>query len=526
MSIDNRTELNDCDSATGWSGDGSTPAVNTTVGQRYQGTGSIESQHTNADEHMSTTEDSLNTGTFSIDMSDVTLYLLLKDNLVDTLANGGVQFVIGDGTDKIGYDIGGNDSVGLPLNPFFNCYKLDVSNRPAAFTVFSGVEANLTVTAITEVGIGTLHLAKAVGNVANIFVDYISYIANGSAALTINGGTVGTPETMADVQGDDVTNGWGLVSNPQGKQYNFFGPTEWGDGATSDSYFQADDEQWFFVGGVVGAGNFDFGLVANATGTNSFVINNTVAVNLDVRAAFDFNITNFDIIKLTNMTFTDFGVISFPTVDAGNKFANACTFNNCDQVVISTMDIDGATFNGTTDANGAVIITSDSSNFTNPTFNSDGAGHAIYITATGTYSFDGHTYSGFGADGTTDAVVYNNSGGSVTINVVGAGDVPTVRNGAGASTTVNANVNVTFDKLKDNTEVRVFLAGTQTEIAGVENATTGTTDNRSFTFSYAAATSVDYQIINKQYVIIRVEGYTIPSNDITIDIAQRLDLNY
>ena len=37
-----------------------------------------------------------------------------------------------------------------------------------------------------------------------------------------------------------------------------------------------------------------------------------------------------------------------------------------------------------------------------------------------------------GADGTTDAAIYNNSGGAITLNISGGGDTPTVRNGASA----------------------------------------------------------------------------------------------
>ena len=243
MSVDNRTELNDCDNVTGFVGDGASPALNTLTGQRYEGTASIDTQHTNADEQMHTTQTSGGGGTFNLDLSDSTLYLMVKDSLVDTFANGGVQFVIGDGTDLIGYDVGGNDAVGLPLEPFYNAYKLDVSVQvasPGANNAYTGTEAALAQTAITQMGYGSLHLAKAQGNVPNVFLDRMTYIANGSYALTINGGTAITPETMADVQGDDVTNGWGMVNNPLGLQYGFFAPTEWGDATTLSSYFEAE----------------------------------------------------------------------------------------------------------------------------------------------------------------------------------------------------------------------------------------------------------------------------------------------
>ena len=70
----------------------------------------------------------------------------------------------------------------------------------------------------------------------------------------------------------------------------------------------------------------------------------------------------------------------------------------------------------------------------------------------------------------------------------------------------------------------------QTEIDGIEDATTGTTDNRSFTWSAAAATVVDYVIHNWQpgvpvYQSIRVDDYTVPSSDTSIPIQQTIDRN-
>lgn len=76
------------------------------------------------------------------------------------------------------------------------------------------------------------------------------------------------------------------------------------------------------------------------------------------------------------------------------------------------------------------------------TFTQWDAGHVFEITSTGTYSFDNLKFSGYGADASNAAVVYNNSGGAVTINIINGGDTPTVRNGTGATTTVNNTVTV------------------------------------------------------------------------------------
>jgi hypothetical protein len=177
---------------------------------------------------------------------------------------------------------------------------------------------------------------------------------------------------------------------------------------------------------------------------------------------------------------------------------------------------------------GAVgVLSDDPSLIEDCSFLSDGTGHAIELTTPGTYTFSGNQFSGYAASGDTgNEAIYNNSGGPVTLNIAGGGSTPSVRNGSGASTVVNNNVSVTFTGMKDNTEVRVYEAGTTTEIAGTENATSGSPDNRSFTFSEQASVSVDYVIHNLGYEQIRVNAFSIPTLDATIPIQQRRDRNY
>lgn len=149
-----------------------------------------------------------------------------------------------------------------------------------------------------------------------------------------------------------------------------------------------------------------------------------------------------------------------------------------------------------------------------------GGGHAIRITSAGTYTFIGNTFAGFGADGSNGAAIFNDSGGAVTINVTGGGSTPTVRNGSGASTTINNNRTVTLTGLKNPSEVRVFSAGTQTEIAGQENVTTGT-----FAFSVGSGVSIDVSILALGYQNMRLLAYSTTS-DATIPVSQVIDRQY
>lgn len=220
-------------------------------------------------------------------------------------------------------------------------------------------------------------------------------------------------------------------------------------------------------------------------------------------------------------------------IPAGITLTNP-TFSNCDAVTLTAAG--DAISNGTinkhnTIAGNPFITTNDLAKIANTAFdNTAGVGHAILINTIGTYTFTGNTFTGYGADASTSAAIYNNSGGLVTINVGGGGGTPTIRNGAGASTTINATTTVTFAKLKDNSEVRVYRTDTGVEIAGIENVTAGTVDNRTFAWSAAVGLSVFYVIHNflsgvKMYASIRVEGYIVPSAATTIDIQQVVDRN-
>jgi len=510
MSVDLRTELNACDAVTGFTGDGPV-SVDNTAGFVYEGTNAISTQHSNTDEHIYTTSIG---GTR--DLSDATCYMILKDNLVETAANGGVQYVLGDGTDRVGFGVGGNDSPGMPLDVFWNSYKLDVTERANApyNNVYAGVLANLTVASITSVGLGTVHLAKAQGNVDNIKLDRFSFHANGSYALRINGGTVGTPETTADVLGDSITNGWALLANPAGAQYSWFGPTEWGNpAATADAYFRAVDEQWTLFCGAVGATHFPLRNVGNATDTISFELDGVTITNIGTRAQWDMSDTNVDFIKLDGSTFIDLGAITGFAHVANDKYFRNCVFTNNDQHNFGTGELTDCIFNGTTDANGAILIdtTLQTANQTGLVFNQDGSGHGVEITAAGTYNLSGWVFNDFstgtdangGSTGDANAAIYVNVAvGTVIINI-SDGLTPSVRS-AGATVTVNNNVNGTFTGMKDNTEIRIYdLSGN--ELAGIENATAGTTNNRSFTASISGGTPVRVAFMNLDW--------RVPPND-------------
>ncbi len=78
---------------------------------------------------------------------------------------------------------------------------------------------------------------------------------------------------------------------------------------------------------------------------------------------------------------------------------------------------------------------------------------------------------------------------------------------------------LTLTNLKNPTEIRVYEAGTQTEVAGQEDVTSGT-----FSATISVA-SVDIQIISLDYKIARLESLDM-SSDVSIDVVQFLDRSY
>jgi hypothetical protein len=249
-------------------------------------------------------------------------------------------------------------------------------------------------------------------------------------------------------------------------------------------------------------------------------------------------------VDFTNITFLALGTVAkgrFECIDDADVNITSCTFNSMDTFVFkssTTVDLSNFILCGAITQGGALIsdslfdrstasvalLSGNPANLSGNSFVSDGTGHAIEITTPGTYTFAGNSFSGYaGTDGSTgNEAIYNNSGGAVTLNITSGGDTPTIRNGAGASTTVNSNISITLTGLQNPSEVRVFNAGTQTERSGTgaENVTTG-----SHTFSVPASTSIDISVLSLGYQNLRLLAFS-SSADVSIPIAQVLDRQY
>ena len=472
MAVDNRTEINDCEGPTTQFDGSDVGAVDSEL--FYQGSASISAQFSNAQEFIIAHQNGAGTN-LNLNLSDATVWVIVKDNLVASEALNGMQVVLGDGDanndPNQGYVIGGSDNPGLVLGKQFYCLRLDVSNRAGLTVIQHRNNGAPTFTAIGSVGYGALHAIAARGNVDNLFLDRITFHPNGSYAFTIDSGTSGTPITFDALQTQDdnpATGGWGLFGAGVGSSFTLFASMEWGTPTgTADSYFSQSDSQIYFDGQQLGAGHFIFRTIGNSTGTNSFVLNNCVLVSAGEPAIWDYTDVNMNILDIQDTQYIDMGTIAWPVTGGTTRQVLNSSFINCGQVDFSTITATGCSIIGGRNANGGILLdaSGNSTNQTNLTFTSDGTGHGVEITAAGTYTFTNWNFSGYStaspgtnstpSSGSTDAMVFNNSGGAVTITIFGGTNV-TVRNAASSTTTVVVTVTVTISGLLGNTEVSVL----------------------------------------------------------------------
>jgi hypothetical protein len=388
----------------------------------------------------------------------------------------GFGILLGDGTNDRVYSVGGNTNYGSFVQGWSG-FRLNVSNLPTVHRNITGSGSPNTAN-ITRIGYGMNYAISAFGKIDNLFYDIIRSIGNGSPALTIGGGSPLDPGTWAEVTADDASTAankaYGVmrILTSGSKAYELTFGIEIGDSGTGSSNFQDNNFQIVIVGTNMSAGAMDVTALANGTGTNVLVLEDGVLAGVDTVSNWDLSNSNLNTLQFNRMTCSDLGTITFPSSGGTLREVKDCTFNNCGQVTIgNNLTFSGCLFNGTTDANGALLFDSDTddTNTENLTFISDGSGHALYITKGGTYVLDGYTFTGYGADGTTDAAVYNDSGSPVTLNIVN-GSSPTVRNGTGATTTVTQSATLTVAGAWADSEIRIYETGTTTEVAGIENS--------------------------------------------------------
>jgi hypothetical protein len=499
----------------------------------------------------------------NISLSDTLVYV--QTSVVatqDPWDQGGVNtphgLLLGDGTNEIAFYYSGNDrrqfshDTDGPVG--WQCFVLDGSqaqlkNQAGETYAVSGSWANFlsNIGSISSVGIYFTTLSKALGGGVNCYVDIIRY---GNDGLRITGGTPTEggwgmfSEIVAEDKSTDNLKAHGIIREYTAGIYGCQGPLTFGDSGTAiDSHFFDDGVVVAFEDRAIDDDKYYFHVEGNSGADNDFILSNSTISTAGPYVTCDFSSGNIDTLTLDTVVFSNLGnSITFSnSADATGHTVDSCTFTGCGQidpgdVTFSNNVISGSVANDL----GALLLDADgASNLSNLSFigidtGTNGIGHAIYIPpgATGTYTLSNFAYSGYGSTGTTDAAVYNNSGGSVTLEING-GDSPTYYNGAGSSTSI-VNTKTLTVSVKDTSTIAIPYASVRIENSGTGALIADGIANNLGIFTYSSYNYVgdeDVDVVVRRnspgetrYLPVR-QPATIDNNGLTITIQLTEDSN-
>jgi hypothetical protein len=541
---DNRIVWSDADSATNWSATATAAAADPVPVEATNRIGYVVG---------AATQDAFFTSTARALNNHIVYCWVFGRIVADTLVNGGYSIHIGDGTNRVAYHVAGDDVAGFrhesgPVG--WQCLVLDTANLPSTKTIRAGSEATLLTnlsTSITQIGTTCKSLLAAPGMSPTYAADIIRILdpaVNDGCAITVTGGASGTPGKFSEIAVEDRSTGdqkaHGVIRELGPGVFGVQGPMRFGNPTgTASSWFEdknvtiiLEDRnflttryKFFITDNGVGTTTFKFGdkigAGTSALGNNGVTILSTSDVGGSFDSSTDTDVTDVFIYGSRFVSLTEGISFRDPQEWINNSFVGCGQINPNNAIMVNSEIVNSVAssallwnFNGNT--NGKL----DGCSFLSP-----GTGHAIELgsnTPTG-ITFNNISFSNYGASGTTNAAVYNNSGKHIAITIAG-GTIPTIRNGVGALTTIISGlVTITLSNLKTNTEVRIYqdsggLNGT--EIDGIENSST------SFSFSVASSSVINIIINNLNYLPADIWGFTVPSTDTTIPISQVIDRQY
>jgi hypothetical protein len=186
----------------------------------------------------------------SADLSGSRIYIWMRCNgEVDTQANGGFGIVVGDGTNRRAYYVGGNDAMGFQVGAW-QCLMLDCDNPPTGYNAEQGSSAP-DFTQVTQVGVRFKTLTATLGNNDNVFWDIARY----GTGISVTGGTSGDYADLSLIEADDASTAsgkaYGIIREIDTGVYGVQGDIIFG---TATTYFACDDDEIIVEDHVHGSG--------------------------------------------------------------------------------------------------------------------------------------------------------------------------------------------------------------------------------------------------------------------------------
>jgi hypothetical protein len=442
---------------------------------------------------------------------------------LQTKANGGIRLFAQDTGGAIGYwYLGGIDT-------YDGGWVLLQVDMDAAFDSGS---ANRTI--INRTGF-TLNLTGAPRNATNCWYDYLVR-GNG---LTVTGGTSGDAVLLDGISSVDASNGYGAVRKVNGV---YFVNTNLILGTASNIFFEDSNQIIVFEDQPVDSDLYK--ILATGTGTTSFKLTSSVIKSASTLTRFDLllgdanlntlefagnSVVNADQVRFKSGQTIDTVVFQNCTdIAPTGATVTGSTFSQCGTVTLGASTLTGCSFLGSTGTS-ALLAGSSVAGVTNTEFVRGATGHAIEITATGTYTFTGLSFSGYAAsNGSTgnETVFVNVGSGSVTINTDSAISVRT----AGATVTVVAGQRtLTVTGVVPGSDVVIYdsaapVTGDGTNVLQTSDAIAGT--SATYSYTYSAGEFVDVGVFRSGYVPLVLKNIPLANSDQALPVAQRVDINY
>lgn len=428
--------------------------------------------------------------------------------LLDIKANGGfrIRFAGNTVSDWFEVYVGGNDEWPSATSGGWVQFVVDIET--ARSTAVTNGWTNGTTPATNACRyVGWAGITTSMPRMAdNTWVDSIWRLADGNPGIIVEGQNGGSTDwNFSDIL-TQIGTGSGALKPGPGGSYVANSPIQFGindtttHGFTDTNQIVLWDDQEFApsdlygfsaLGNSGGTTNVTLGVKTGtgdaATGAQGATI---AAATGGVRWAMDFDDPDLDGINFYGCSFIHGG--DFQMDDAAVSVISSLYIDCTSATISNSEQLRNSVVNANTADGVAFMTTDDMSDIVFSSFEfSDGHGIELTTPRVASQTSKGNTFTSYGATGTNDAMVYNNSGGAVTISVTDSGTYPiTYRNGASASTTVTSSVNVTVivkDSAGDNlagVEVAIFqdnaartvvLASTSTD----ENGQVATTASAS-----------------------------------------------
>jgi hypothetical protein len=403
----------------------------------------------------------------------------------------------------------------------WKCYVVD----PASTANVSA--GTLTLTTVRNCGFINRQLTAVNTALNNILVDAIRR----GTGLTATASSAADTITFANLYATDSTtaNSWGIITQNAGIYYGA-GTMRVGSAAqTNTCLFKDTNDVLVWREFPVSNTLYSFTLAGAAAFRTTFQLGEKVGtVTSDGCVVRGQGAAVWNVVCGANSDFKayacTFARMRAATLSSGSELRGTA-LAACGTIDVNGATIASCTFSAHTATQLKLDAASDATNLSSLSFSSGGTGHAIEITAAGTYTLTGHTFTGYAAsNGSTgnETIHVNLASGTVNISVDSNVSVRT------AGATVNVTVGqktLTLTGIVSGSDVVILGAGTETELVSNDGATNPVTSFQ-YTYSYAANTFIDVAVYKAGYVPYIVRNYLLANSNASLPIAQVVDRNY